>query len=1234
MTFFRLMRFLPGRSACRHPLSRLALCVVVGLLAGLLSMPPALAEIQPLVLSSRLVVDQRDLAITAEDWHWLREKRELILGVAAQGHEPLEIVQNNGAYQGIAADATTLIAQLLGLSITVRQYPDRESLLRALVERQVDLAVGSDQEGQGLPIIHSVPLTEDRLALFRRYEWRGTFPKDLAGTTIATPPGLAEQVARRYPRARLVEAASVDDALSMVAFGQVDLLAGDLLSVYYRLNRDFYGLVRFERSIEQSETHLGYLVHAEDQALQRGLDGALRAAGRTRLHEICRGWVGSLLIPLVEPLPLSLEEAKWVEQHPVVRLVINDDMAPLAFFDEQGRFRGIAADVLEIVSQRTGLQFVAQSRAGNAAEQIDILQREDADLALMTSSEAREQWVRFSHPISSSPFVLVGQADAERRALEPGNAKDVRLALARGHVAREAVLAAYPGIHLVETDSTLDALNLTLSGRVDYVLVALSSARYYTTRLFNDQLVITALAPVDPATANFTMRRADGELQSILDKTLSDTPPNELNAMGNRWRGTPGMSLQSWRDYGTLIQRILLGASVVLLLVLAWVLHLRREIRRRKQVERKLNDELRFIEALTDGIPPPIYVRDAEGRLLSANRSYLESIGLPLEQMRGHTVLDLPEETFESAIELHRLYLRAMSQGHLIQGIHPVRLQGRELWVDYWIQPFQDSTGEVKGIIGGWLDITEHRRLIEDLETAKNLADDASRAKTTFLATMSHEIRTPMNAVIGILELALKRAEDAPIDRASIEVAYSSARSLLVLIGDILDIARIESGRLSLAPHRANLRELVESVARVFDGLARQKGLSLVLDIDSSIQGDVLVDSMRFKQILSNLVSNAVKFTREGQVRLQIHGDEPEPGLLQVNLCVEDTGIGIAEEDLGRLFRPFAQVERGYHQTEGAGLGLVICRSLCEMMGGRLTLTSAPGRGTRVDVSLRLHRLDPVEEPVARVAAMAGEQRRLRVLVVDDHPVNRQILAQQLGFLGHDVAEAENGVDALVCWRAQHFDVVVTDCHMPRMTGAELTRAIREDEHNRDGAPVLILGLTADAQQEAVENSIQAGMDDCLIKPVELDLLEDKLRAAAGREAPLQATERPPAPVDDGMSGLFDLAPLTPLTGGDPGLVRNLLNELLETNRRDLQPLAELAEQGDAPGLSELAHRLKGVARVIKAEPLTAACLKLEQVCKIPAPEPSVMRAAASELRLAMLELEQALVARMNSAGQ
>ncbi len=211
-----------------------------------------------------------------------------------------------------------------------------------------------------------------------------------------------------------------------------------------------------------------------------------------------------------------------------------------------------------------------------------------------------------------------------------------------------------------------------------------------------------------------------------------------------------------------------------------------------------------------------------------------------------------------------------------------------------------------------------------------------------------------------------------------------------------------------------------------------------MLEIDSSINGDVLLDAMRFKQILSNLVSNAIKFTDEGSIRIRIDGRQVEPSLLQVNLCVEDTGIGISLGDQQQLFRPFAQVNRNLQNTEGTGLGLVISRSLCEMMGGRLVMSSELGQGTRIDIELRLQVLEPIVENVRAIPLGSRQARRLQVLVVDDHAVNRQILHQQLSFLGHDVEEAENGLSALNLWHGQPFDMVITDCHMPLMSGSDL----------------------------------------------------------------------------------------------------------------------------------------------------------------------------------------------------
>ncbi len=366
----------------------------------------------------------------------------------------------------------------------------------------------------------------------------------------------------------------------------------------------------------------------------------------------------------------------------------------------------------------------------------------------------------------------------------------------------------------------------------------------------------------------------------------------------------------------------------------------------------------------------------------------------------------------------------------------------------------------------------------------------------------------------------------------------------------------------------------------------------------------MLLDPLRFKQVLSNLVSNAIKFTDRGQVTLRLSmmpGDAPATRRLRVS--VSDTGIGISASDRQRLFQPFVQVDPDSRRARsGTGLGLMISKSLCELMGARLDLRSEPGRGTEVRVELVAEQLPPLLHAVDDTPPPPVDLCGISVLVVDDHPANRLLMTQQLSFLGLDAATADTGDSGLRACLERYFDVLFVDCNMPGMDGYDLARHVREQERQSGRTPSVIFGYTASAQHQERERCLAAGMDDCLFKPISLGDL--------GRVLENVARDRP--------EDVIDLAQLTPLTGGDPVMQRRLLQQVLDSCILDREAL--LAATSVAT-LSDLAHRIKGAARIVAAHGLIQACERLEQAC-----EAGDTPVSPTSVAAAMQALEQTLL--------
>ncbi|WP_161461511.1 transporter substrate-binding domain-containing protein [Pseudomonas syringae] len=1156
-----------------------------------------------------------DVKLDSSQWQWVRAQRELILGTSSPDYPPFDITISGTDYEGITADYAGIISDALDLPVRVQRFDSREAAIKALIAGQVDLlGTANGFEAVERDIKLSQPYSVDQPVLVTRVGDTRPLNEGLRGMRLSMVYHylpLAD-VATTYPGALIKTYPSFQNAINAVAFNQADVFLGDTISTQYIINKGYLNNVQMSSFGKHEANGFSFAVSNQNTQLLGVINQTLKAIPVDERIDISRRWsTGSDLILTDQKLQLTQREERWIAQHPVVRVVVNEAYAPLTFFDAKGNFRGITADLLELVRLRTGLKFDVKRSPSLTDMQNQVSEGQADMIGALVSSDVREDRLSFSRPYIDNSFVLVTRKDKGSPSyLEQMDGK--RLAITQGSPMLDWLRRRYPRVVPLEIDNPFQALDMLAVGRTEGAVVSLLSADYFlSSGIFEERLQMTATVGEDPALISMATSRNALELSSILDKALASIAPQDLAAINNRWRAyTP--SSASWHDYQRLIYQIVIGAGLLLLGLLAWNAWMRRQIRQREAAERALSDQYEFMRALVDGTPHPIYVRDRDSLLQMCNDSYLRAFSAQREDIIGKSAAEGVLGNAFEAREYAADYQRVMASNTALILDRPLHIGDRQLTIYHWILPFRDSLGEVQGIIGGWIDISDRRQLIEDLQSAKEQADAASRAKSTFLATMSHEIRTPMNAVIGMLELALKRADQGELDRSAIEVAYSSANDLLDLIGDILDIARIESGRLALNPERANLRQLIESVLRVFDGLARQKDLDLVLELDSRINTDVLIDPLRFKQILSNLVSNAIKFTPMGRIKIALQAvDNPDPQLLHLHITVQDSGIGISVEDQKRLFEPFAQADNtGQMARTGAGLGLVICRSLCMMMGGSLSLDSEPDNGTRISMNLLLTTLEPLTmQPVATQPPAAVHQE-LRILIVDDHPANRLLLCQQLGFLGHHCETAENGAQGLERWKADTFDLVVADCNMPIMNGYDMTSALRTHEGVTKQPRCPVWGFTANAQPDEIERCRAAGMDDCLFKPISLSMLSERLTAIS----PLARAHL-----------LFSINSISSLTGNRPEMVERLITQLQHSNHEDRLVLARLMPDNDRIETRELAHRIKGAARIISAASVVEACDALELACEPDVPNEH-FHTCKQVVELAMIALEDALI--------
>ncbi|WP_144144299.1 ATP-binding protein [Paraburkholderia sp. BCC1884] len=1158
------------------------------------------------------------LVLTAQEQAWLRALPPLQIGFD-RGWPPFSYVDASGQPAGVAADYLAYLSRTLGVEFKPTRTADWPATVEAFQRGDLALlATASNNDPRLKEARHSRVYESYPVVIVGRYdEPAASSLGDFAARRVVVSSHVAGSIPLAFshiPADHLSVAPSLDDALAMVETGKADVLVGNVAAVDVLLKQRYIGILKILGTVGESDA-LDFAVRPDLSPLAGLIDRALLAMPASEKQRIRRKWVtgnppdvGTWSVTAVRLLPLL-----------------------------------IGIGVVLLVTLRAYLLLQREVR---------LRKKTERELALQLNFQETM--------MKMVPYPLVAK-DLDGRYIAVNRAYEEACGMSR-----EAVIGRF-------------TTDVQTWGEANSRIL--------------DDLTRKMLQGGEMAKVELQFERRPGDLRHGLFWT-------------SVCRGSDG---QPACVLGTMVD----------------ITDIRRAELLARETERRLFDVTRSLPAVVFQLH-----RTAEGVYS------FPYIGGDTRHLMGgcdDAQLTRDQVDFMRVWEQDRPLVLAELEysAHHETPVHMEFRLGTERdlkWVRAELVPCRQADESVVWS-GYWVDASVEHAREEELARARDLAEAASRAKDDFFAMMSHEIRTPMNGVLGLAEV-LERTPLNADQGEMLGMIRESAGALLQILDDLLDFSKIEAGRLTIEAEPIDLRELVDNAVGLLAGRAHEKGLKVRVDIAPQVAASLRGDSVRLRQILFNLLGNAIKFTPQGEVDLRVSLLDQSGEAQTIEIVVEDTGIGIAPEVQARLFEPFVQAESSTtRRFGGTGLGLTICRKLIALMQGSLTLKSELGRGTRMIVrlvmavdtqsysvsglrgkravvatgdarvaqalqhfgealGLELRRISPDDLALGGRAALtdvdllflsddtvlpAGVSPRSRIirltekpkptgyrvlddnvrvsinpiswrglgaacaaaltglpavvptstglprtaeggatppdreraivsgrliLVAEDHPVNQELIRHQLALLGFACDVVNDGEEALAALEHTRYGCLITDCHMPNLSGYELTRRVRAQE--RAGAYRLpILGITANTAPEDLNLCRDAGMDDSLVKPTRLATLRDYLSRWFGTEsarqpAPVEMLAEPAAAaaadVDGGTEPFIpvDLGQMTQLWGSE-STVKTLLDSFVSSVREDIQSLSPLLEHSETERVREWLHRVAGAASVLQYPPLLNA---------------------------------------------
>ncbi len=1010
------------------------------------------------------------------------------------GQPPLTFVED-GQPVGYLNELLDTVVTRLGVGVTRITGLSYAQSLQALRERQLDLINDySLHPDFSSDIAATQPvLSTPFVVVGRPASPTVSSVEQLRGKRVILVEGYTQsnRLVERYPHIETLFVNDIDAAYRALRSGHGDYYLDNAAHagfyIHDRITTDLRILGELPAG-EIGKLALRFGVRSDRPLLLSALQKALDSVSRADYRALREKWV--IRAP-ASVLQLEAEERAWLAEHPVIRVALDPDWAPVEYLDSEGRFQGMSLDYLAYLENLLGVSF-EPARDMSWQELVNAVAEKRLDMfASVSRTPQREAYSTFTQPYVSMPIHIF----ARQESGFIGNLRALggrRVAVVGNYAVHDWLSNNHPDIDIVAVKNIEDGLH-ALDDREVFAFVGnLVTVNYYLGKLRLSGIRVAGETPY--ANRQSMAVRDDWPMfASILGKALSAIPQSEHKRIIDRWMA---VRHQYGIDY-SLLWQVMLGAMLLLSLILYWNRRLAAEVRRRGQVETELRTHMELAERINQRLRDTEYALDRagigvhlvaveSGRFIYVNDQAAAMLGYRREELASMGVPDIDPGFEQGDFKALTEPLRRVGATRIETSNR--HKDGRLIPVEATVYYYQPADDRPPRFIVFIADISKRKRAEAELIKAKEDAEAANQAKSLFLANMSHELRTPMNAILGFAQLMQRDPALPEHQRRDLATINRSGHHLLALINDVLEISRIESGRVGLEPRVFDLWEALTAVEAMIRVRADKKGLRLELDRGPGVPQFVEADEHRLRQVLINLMGNAVKYTPDGQVVLRVQALAPTD---HVGFEVIDSGPGIAEADRQRIFEAFYQTREGAAKGEGTGLGLFISRQYVQLMGGELQVSGEPGQGSCFSFAIPLPESD--EEPETnrvhrQVIGLQPGQPKRRILIAEDDPDNRLLLRRLLERLEFDIREALDGEQAVALVNEWHPHLVWMDMRMPRLDGYEASRRIKS---TAAGADIVVIALTASAFAEDRQAVLAAGCDDFVRKPADEQTLFD-----------------------------------------------------------------------------------------------------------------------------------------------